>query len=667
VIVADTGATVTRSNGFEYLVPGKIVSLSLTEGQEGTETTIVGTNLLGGGDSAASVHLADDLATLVSFSNTEIKIVAPHSTPDQGNVLITADTGARVVLVNGWKFNARGNMTEVSPSYGHGGTVVTITGVEMLGGGDSVRSLKFAGVEVLSVTSATEDKIVAVVAPGVGSQPDRHTPNPEDIVVVANTGASVTMESAWTNVPAGIIEKVDPEQGQIGTHVVITGTGLLAGGVTVVAVSLADEAVDSDIVHSSAGDILRDAASAAHAASAQAADDAQSALDFYLAAKSKADTTGVAADALAALQAEDVADKKQVVAEEAYAAAVDAQTAADTDPLWDDSRVEVVAPAGAAKTGSVTLVVDTGATVTVADAWTFLAEGAITDVSPSSGQIGTSVTIIGTNLLGGGTGLVSVELNGIAAEITSATDEAVVVVAAASGASGVSSVVLVADTGAIVRGAELWTYLEPSVVSLVSPNSGQFRSKVKITGTGLRSGGAAVTNVTLAGVAVREITFESDTVVEVVADRSSATEGPVVLTADTGAFVVSVEQFKYHIEGDVTVISPATGVLGTRVTVAGTALLGGGTEIVEASVANTIVESIDFQSDTKVIMTVAHRDVAVGATCDLCHASCASAVGKCSGAGSDECTECPDNLVSASRCAVMERSAPLELRCRGQL
>jgi hypothetical protein len=101
--------------------------------------------------------------------------------------------------------------------------------------------------------------------------------------------------------------------------------------------------------------------------------------------------------------------------------------------------------------GDVVLVADSGAVVTLVEGWTYVEAGEITKVEPASGQIGTRVTIYGSNLLAGGDDIDSVKLAGTeVSKIVSATDDMVEVVAAAS-LSAEGEVVLVADTGAVVE------------------------------------------------------------------------------------------------------------------------------------------------------------------------------------------------------------------------
>ena len=65
--------------------------------------------------------------------------------------------------------------------------------------------------------------------------------------------------------------------------------------------------------------------------------------------------------------------------------------------------MKVVAGEGSNTTGDIFYVCDTGATVTEAGAWTYVAAGTVTSVTPNKGQYATRVTISGSNLFGGGT------------------------------------------------------------------------------------------------------------------------------------------------------------------------------------------------------------------------------------------------------------------------
>lgn len=557
VLTADTGAIVTGVDAFEYLEEGVITSLSLEEGQFGTETSIYGTNMLGGGAKIVSVSLAGVEASIVrGKNNTEVLVTVPKSAPNQGDIILVADTGARTVLTNGWQFNARGGISSVSPASGHFGTVVTISGEDLLGGGNDVRELRLADVNVLKVVSVSDSEIVVIAdtssdaISGFGSGFGSGIGN-DNVVIISNTGAKVTAMGAFEYVADGVVNEINPDFGQVGTRITINGEGLLGGGDSIASVSIAGVDV--------------------------------------------------------------------------------------SDPVSNGDSISFVAPAASDVTGPVVIVADSGAIVTSEANWTFITVGSMEEVVPNSGQTGAKVTISGSNLLGGGASLVSAHLGAVEATIISESDtKVVVVVELSSASSSPENVVFVANSGAIITGAELWSYTKPGQVSDVSPNFGQFKSVVEITGSNLRAGGSEVVSVSLSGQEVIEITSESDTSVEVIVAAGPVGYGDVVLTADTGAYIVKEDGWKYHEQGRVDVISPDTGVLGTRVTIEGENLFGGGNSVVQVSMANIIAESIDYQSDDKIVVTLANRTTLAEGTCNKCDPTCAD----CDGVGSDECFTC---------------------------
>jgi hypothetical protein len=236
---------------------------------------------------------------------------------------------------------------------------VTLSGSSLLAGGSNITSLTLGDVQT-TVQTLNNDEIVFVV--GAGGIANATV----NVTFVMNTGAEVTFVDAWTHSVAASIVTVSPNSGHYGTVVNITGTNLLAGGASIVSVSLAGTNVDSIL------------------------DDDQ------------------------------------------------------------DSFVTVVAAASAAATGDVVVVSDNGATTTLENGFTYITPGEITSLVPGSGQYGTVVTIVGTNLLGGGATLDSVQLKEVEVfDIVLATDEKVIVVADTS-AAGAGEVYLVADTGATV-------------------------------------------------------------------------------------------------------------------------------------------------------------------------------------------------------------------------
>ena len=210
--------------------------------------------------------------------------------------------------------------------------------------------------------------------------------------------------------------------------------------------------------------------------------------------------------------------------------------------------VVVAADAPAAAADDVVITATSGATVTLADGWTYLTPGNIIGVAPANGQFGTAVVITGTTLFAGGTTIDSVTLAGVSVSSIDATqsETRIEVVAAASAATAAADVVMVSDIGTTVTGSNFWTYLTPGAVTGVEPSSGLVGTVVTISGSNLQGGGSEVVTVTLGGIGA-SISSENNTDVVVVAGASPAATGAVdvVLTANSGAVVTGTGAWSY--------------------------------------------------------------------------------------------------------------------------
>jgi aspartate 1-decarboxylase len=253
----------------------------------------------------------------------------------------------------------------------------------------------------------------------------------------------------------------------------------------------------------------------------------------------------------------------------------------------------------------VTIVADTGATIVKADAWTYVDVGNVTELLPSTGAPGTNVIIFGTNMLQGSEGLSTVTLNGVAASILSANDTHVIVEAGLTDVSEAvtGDVVITSADGSTITSEDAWTYIVDPDIHSVTPSSGQGGTLVTIKGVELIASDS-LASVTLAGVAVREIISENNTQVVIVAGSSadSVDAGDVVLTSNSGVEVVRVDGWQYFGPGNISFISPEQGQIGTIVSIAGTGMLNGGSEIVSVTLAGSPVGEIVSSNDTLVVV-----------------------------------------------------------------
>ena len=265
------------------------------------------------------------------------------------------------------------------------------------------------------------------------------------------------------------------------------------------------------------------------------------------------------------------------------------------------TEIVVRVPGSAAASGGVVILSDTGAVVEKSNIWAFRTNGVINSIQPSVGHFGTVVTISGERLKGSGSTINSVYLAGVEAEIVTISDTEVTVVAQASVNAVSGDVVLTADTEATVTSVDGFSYIAAAAVSDVSPAVGQIGTRVQIIGERLRGAGASVTTVMLGGVSA-EITSQTDDLVEVVVprpDQGFETTNTILLIGAAGSEVEATDAWSYLVEGEIAEVSPTSGQFGTEVTVRGERLLGGGDELVSATLAGTPAKIIEY-SNTQV-------------------------------------------------------------------
>ena len=172
-----------------------------------------------------------------------------------------------------------------------------------------------------------------------------------------------------------------------------------------------------------------------------------------------------------------------------------------------------------------------------------------------------------------------------AVERITGSGDAIVQVAAGAGNDTIGNVVLTSDTGAIVTAVSAWTYTVAGRIASVVPSSGQLNTRVTIVGDSLLSLGTAVSVVTLAGVPTMSILSFTNTRVEVIAARSNASLGDVVVVGNTGGRVTLRNQWQYMTEGVILSINPTSGQQGTQVDIFGLSLRGYGGRVVNVSLA----------------------------------------------------------------------------------
>jgi restriction endonuclease S subunit len=258
-----------------------------------------------------------------------------------------------------------------------------------------------------------------------------------------------------------------------------------------------------------------------------------------------------------------------------------------TPTSWSASSITVPVPSGASS-GSV--VVTVGGWPSNAVSFTVVPTPNISSLSPTSGPVGTSVTITGTNF-GASQGSGTVSFNGTTGTPTSwsATSIAVPV------PNGASTGNVVISAGGVSSNGVSFTVLPTPNITSLSPTSGPIGTPVVISGTNF---GAiqGTSTVTFNGTSAAPTTWNATSI-----------GAPVPNGASTGNLVVTVNGVpssgvSFAVTPNITSLSPTSGPIGTSVTVAGTSF--GSTQGTSIVTFNGTNASPTAWSDTSIVTPV---------------------------------------------------------------
>ena len=225
---------------------------------------------------------------------------------------------------------------------------------------------------------------------------------------------------------------------------------------------------------------------------------------------------------------------------------------------WASNSIGVTVPSGAT-TGLV--VVTAGGVASNGVMFTVTAPApSISSLSPTSGPVGQSVTVAGSNF-GSTQGTSTATFNGVAATVGSWTATSIGVTVP----SGATTGPVVVTAGGNPSNGVTFT-ITPYIASL-SPTSGPVGQSVTITGTTFGASGTVAFNGVAATIGSWTATSIGVTV------PSTATTGPVVVTAGGNPS----NGVTFTITPYITSLSPTSGPAGTSVTITGTTFGASGT------------------------------------------------------------------------------------------
>jgi len=265
-------------------------------------------------------------------------------------------------------------------------------------------------------------------------------------------------------------------------------------------------------------------------------------------------------------------------------------TSSGTASSWSDTGITVTVPSGAT-TGDV--VVTVGGVASNGVTFMVTVPPSITSLSPSSGAVGTFLTITGGDF-GASQGTSTVTANGTSAGTAANWNATSITITVPTGATTGNVVVTVG--GLASNGISFTVTAVPSITS-VSPASGTAGTQVTVAGSNF--GSAQGTGVVWLGSTRGTVVSWSDT--QVVATVAAGSASGAVRVQQGGAW--SNEVAFPVANATVSSVSPATGAAGTTVTITGSGFgAAQGSGLVWLGSANGVVQS---WSDTQIVAQVA--------------------------------------------------------------
>jgi len=555
VIRSQNGATFTSGTNFTY-VQIRVESVNPEIGQQGTRVMIRGFNLLANGTFITNLTLGGIVANISGENNTEISAVAEASpiATNITNISYIVDTDARVRIPNRWQYVAPGTITGVSPSEGNRGTVVTITGSRMFGGGSEAAMVLLNTVPASRIL-VNDESLIQVVA-GASST----ALSAGRIQIIANTGAFVNSElseAAFTYLQPGTVN-FSPIRGQNGTRVTLSGMRFHNGeGIRRVTLAGIEATIEGTPSNSS---IMVRAGRPSRLESFEGPVIVESM--FGTITESTTNFTYLEEGLiLSVTPAQGQNGTIVYIKGEGLfggGASVNGVYLAGVMATVDDmSSTSINVTAGEqtnAITGDILIVSNTSAYVRRINGWTYVQQGAITAIDPPQGQYGTRITISGERLASGGDSVQQVFINDVLAVVSSYNGTAVVARAGEpqNGEAFNGTVTLISNDGGRLESDIEWSYLNQSSITDVTPQNGTGNTSVTVNGTRLLGGGTRIVSVSVADIeALQILDGGSDSFVRFltgVNPNGREVTGNIVLESDTGALTILERGWTYDSE-----------------------------------------------------------------------------------------------------------------------
>ena len=525
-----------------------------------------------------------------------------------GKVVITSVSGAVVTsAVAVWTYTAPGQVERVLPSEGEKGTIVTIVGRGLLGGGSGL-SLVYLNRVLAEVLSASDSVVVVrngELASADSSQPDK--------VRLEATSGAIIEGGYFVQREHGVITGFSPTSGQGGTYITVMGLSIANGSVGFYNASVAGVTVEGRFIQA-----INDSAVVVRVGGAPRGtrggvtlmrDDgvtvtSRTPYEFVYSDPGEivglSPPVGVEGDVIHIL-GQYLVPKGGSVARVSLAGST-------VSRVVEATAEEIVVIAGASShNGSGKVMVEASdGSVSEGGSFTYLHNYSLAVVQgPPVGQFGTQLTL---QLPFAPSALVRAYVGSTPAQVlftdTSNWTIGIAVPRPPQPHPYLADIFVRDARGRVARLSKGFQYLTEGHILSVLPSTGQRGTLVVIRGLRLLGGGASVERVCLGGVqAILE--HANDSEVTVRAEGSdTALIGDVEVVSDTGARVVLPDSWEYVSPASVHSVTPLTGQFGTRAMIQGVGLLAGGREARIVMLNGVEVHSVESSEDTGIVVRV---------------------------------------------------------------
>ena len=607
VTVTVSGQSGSLTNGFTYIAPPTVSSVSPNSGTTGggTAVTITGTNFATG----ATVKFGTASATnVVVVNGTTITATTPAGSAGAVTVTVTNLGPQSGSLTNAFTYIVPPTVTSVSPNSGTtgGGTAVTITGTNFTAGA----TVTFGGTAATSVVVVNSTTITATTP--------AHAAGAVTVAVtVSGQSGSLASGFTYTGTVAISFAQVAATTPQSPTATVnVTYPAAQTGGdLNIVVVGWNDTTATVQSVKDSVGNNyslaigptsgtgLRQsiyyAANIVGGSNTVTVTFSQAAVypDVRILEYRGVTTLDVTAGASGSSTAANSGPATTTVANELIFGANTVNTSNKTVGSGFTSRIITTPDSDLAEDKTVTAVGSNSATATLTSSGPWVMQMAtfsavtgpaptVTSVSPNSGTTtgGTAVTITGTNFAAGAT----VTFGTTAATNVAVVSGTTITATTPAGSAGAVTVTVTVSgqSGSLTNG---FTYIAFPTVTSVSPSSGPVAggTAVTITGTNFAAGAA----VTFGTTSATNVVVVNNTTITATTPAGSAGTATVTVTNSGGQNGSLASAFTYLNPPTVTSITPNNGSTGggTAVTITGTNFAAGATVTFGTTSATNVV------------------------------------------------------------------------------